>query len=93
MTQRRISDSPEPARPLNSGEPLRTIAARPRTFSSSGSTVRILSIRWSRNSIDPSETAGRPGPNRPLKPSCLCYLTTSRWEVFHSTPNGGLDRQ
>ena len=78
MTQRRISDSPDPARPVNNGDPLRTIAARPRTFASSGSTVRILSIRWSRNSMDPSETAGTPGPKRPLKPSCLCSLTTSR---------------
>ena len=35
---------------------------------------RIFEIRCSRNSSDPSQTRGSPGPKRPLKPFSSCSL-------------------
>ena len=67
MIHRRISDSAPPAAPENSGEPENTIASRvpPSMMSGvagSSATGFILLIMCIRNSSDPSETRGRPGP-------------------------------
>jgi hypothetical protein len=50
MIQRRISDSPEPAAPVNIGEPLKTIARREPPCSGG----RIFEIMCWRNSSEPS---------------------------------------
>ncbi len=86
--QRRISDSPEPAPPLNNGEPDKTIAARPPPFLGSSS----LLARCMRNSIEPSLIRGNPGPKRPNAP-CLCSRSTADLSFSHFLPNGGLDKQ
>ena len=87
-------DSPDPAPPVNSGEPLSTMAARPAAwFSSAEPGSRILEIMCMRNSSEPSETRGRPGPKRPPKPATVCSRSTSLRFCFQSTPNGGLERQ
>ena len=70
MIQRRISDSPEPAAPVNSGEPLKTIARR-EPPSSGGFILEIMCCR-KRN--EPSLMRGRPAPKRPSKPLRLGLL-------------------
>ena len=88
----RISDSPEPAAPVKSGEPLKTIAIRepPPPFTSTGFIFEIMC--W-RKSSEPSLIRGRPAPKRPASPSDLCSYSTSSFTFFHSTPNGGLARR
>ena len=61
MIHRRISDSPDPAAPVNRGEPLNTIARR--APPSSGRF--ILEIMCWRNRKLPSLIRGVPAPNRP----------------------------
>src|SRR3954454_8103924 len=65
MIQRRISDSPEPAAPVNSGEPLKTIAIR----DPPSSTGFILLIMCWRKRKLPSLIRGSPAPKRPASPS------------------------
>ncbi len=60
--QRRISLSPEPAAPVNSGLPLKTMASREPPCS----TDLILAIMCWRNRKDPSLMRGSPAPKRPL---------------------------
>ena len=84
--QRRISDSPDPAPPENSGEPLNTIASRVPP----SATGFILEIMCCRNRNEPSLMRGRPAPNRPACPRASNSSVTSSWTFFHSTPNGGL---
>ena len=85
-------DSPDPAPPVNSGEPFSTIAPRPATaFGSPGFGSRSAPTRCMRNSSDPSDTRGRPGPNRPAKPATACSVSMRLRYCFQSTPNGGLD--
>ena len=74
---------------MNNGEPLRTIAKR--LPPSQLLTGCIFEIRCSRNSSDPSDTRGRPGPNRPASPRCSYSSVTDFCWVFQATPNGGLD--
>ena len=85
MIQRRISDSPDPAAPVNSGEPLNTIA----TLDPPSSGRFIFEIMCCKNKKLPSLIRGSPAPKRPAKP-CVSY---SSWTVsltfLHSTPNGG----
>ena len=83
--QRRISDSPDSAAPVNSGEPLKTIASRA-PLSSTGSIFEIMCCR---NRNDPSLIRGSPAPKRPAWPSSASSSTSSL-TFFHSTPNGGL---
>ena len=64
MIQRRISDSPDPAAPVNSGEPLNTIASR-EPPSVMGFIFEIMC--WMNRKL-PSLILGVPAPNRPLKP-------------------------
>ncbi|MCY1561481.1 hypothetical protein D9M68_987430 [compost metagenome] len=71
---------------MNSGEPLRMMPIREPP--SRGS--RILLVRCSRNSSEPSDTRGRPGPKRPAKPFSLCSSVIRFCTFFHSTPKGGL---
>ncbi len=80
-------DSPEPAPPVKSGLPLRTMAARPPP----SSAFRIFEMRCMRKSIDPSETRGSPGPNRPAYPRWACSSVTAFCCFFQSTPNGGFE--
>ena len=61
MIQRRISDSPAPAPPVNSGDALKTIARRLPPFS--GGFI-FENMCW-RNSSEPSLILGRPAPKRP----------------------------
>ncbi len=86
MIQRRISDSPEPAAPVNSGEPLKTIASR----EPPSATGFILEIMCWRNRNEPSLIRGSPAPNRPAKPLVCASVLTASSTFFHSTPNGGL---
>ncbi len=86
MIQRRISDSPEPAAPVNSGEPLKTMASR-EPPSDSGF---ILAIMCCRNRNEPSLIRGSPAPKRPPNPRPACSSRIARSTFFHSTPNGGL---
>ena len=86
MIQRRISDSPEPAAPVNSGDPLNTIATR--APPSSGRF--IFEIMCCRNRKLPSLMRGRPAPKRPAKPWAACSSRMVSATIFHSTPNGGL---
>ena len=86
MIQRRISDSPDPAAPVNSGEPLKTIASREPPWS----TGFIFEIMCCRNRKLPSLIRGSPAPNRPAKPFDSCSSRTTSATFFHSTPNGGL---
>ena len=86
MIHRRISDSPEPAAPVNSGEPLKTIASREPP--SSGRF--IFEIMCCRNRNEPSLIRGSPAPNRPSNPFVWASVLTSSSTFFHSTPNGGL---
>src|SRR5216684_3488806 len=61
MIQRRISLSPEPASPVNRGEPLKTIASRePSGF--------IFEIMCMMKSSEPSLMRGSPAPKRPFEP-------------------------
>ena len=69
MIQRRISDSPDPAAPVNRGEPLNTIARR--APPSSGRF--ILEIMCCRNRKLPSLIRGVPAPNRPREPSGVVF--------------------
>ena len=83
--QRRISDSPDPACPEKSGDPDRTIPTRePVGF-------MCESMCW-RKRNDPSETRGRPAPNRPWKPCLVCSSLIGAAYAFQSTPYGGLAR-
>src|SRR5690625_2656221 len=66
----RISDGPEPAPPLNSGEPFRTMPALPPRPVSS--TSRIFEATCSRNSIAASPTAGSPGETPLTTTGVLC---------------------
>src|SRR5271168_3902034 len=84
-------DSPDPAPPVKSGEPFSTMARR--LPPSPPRTGCILEMRCSRNSSDPSETRGRPGPKRPAKPRCSCSSVTDFCWVFQATPNGGVGQQ
>ena len=86
MIQRRISLSPDPAAPVNRGEPLKTIASR----EPPSSTGFIFESMCCKNSSDPSLIRGRPAPKRPPKPSVSCSTVISSLTFFHSTPNGGL---
>ncbi len=85
--KRLISDSPEPAPPLNKGEPDKTMAARPPPFSGSSN----LEIRFCKKSIEPSLTLGKPAPKRPSKPFSLCSRCTASASLFQVIPNGGLE--
>ena len=89
MIQRRISDSPEPAAPVNRGEPLKTMARREPPCSAG----RIFEIMCCRNSSEPSLMRGKPAPKRPAKPSDFASAFTAVSTFFHSTPNGGLARR
>ena len=83
MIQRRMLLSPEPASPVNSGEPLETIATRePSGF--------ILLIMCCRKRKEPSLMRGRPAPKRPSKPRLSASSRMKRSSGFHSTPKGGL---
>ncbi len=62
--QRRISDSPESAPPVKSGEPLRIMPMW--LWDSSGSFMRAM--RCCKKSIWPSDLRGVPAPKRPSKP-------------------------
>ena len=86
QSRRRISLSPDPADPVNSGEPLKTMARRvPPSFESF-----ILLIMCSRNNSDPSLMRGNPAPKRPPKPCCSFSRLMKSAYGFHSTPKGGL---
>jgi hypothetical protein len=77
--QRRISDSPDPACPENSGDPDRTIPTRdPAGF--------MWESMCCRNSSDPSETRGRPAPKRPWWPCFSCSSLIGAEYAFQSTP-------
>ncbi|MNN60031.1 hypothetical protein D3C81_1751860 [compost metagenome] len=54
------------------------------------SAARILLTKCIMNSNEPSDTRGRPGPKRPVKPFSLCSSVISFCSLFHSRPNGGL---
>ena len=71
MIQRRISDSPDPAAPVNSGEPLNTIASREPPCSGR----LILAIMCWRNRKLPSLMRGSPAPNGPRSRACSFALT------------------
>ena len=86
MIQRRISDSPDPAAPVKSGDPLNTMATR----EPPSSTGFILEIMCCRKRKLPSLMRGSPAPNLPANPSFLCSSSTSSRTFFHSTPKGGL---
>jgi hypothetical protein len=90
MIQRRISLSPEPAPPVNSGEPLKTMAMRLPPWSPVDSPGFIFESMCSRNSSEPSFLRGRPAPKRPAMPWFSCSSLTSR-AAFQSTPKGGLE--
>ena len=81
-SQRRISDGPEPAPPVNSGEPLRTIPARPPP-SETGRSFEATS--W-RNSICPSLMAGVPPGKRFVAPPAAISFSTAVREAFQSPP-------
>ncbi len=85
IIQRLISDSPEPASPVNNGEPLKIIAIR-LPFSS----CFILDIKCCRNKREPSDILGSPAPNLPLYPSFSYSSRINFSAFFHSTPKGGL---
>ena len=77
----RISDSPLPASPVNSGEPLKTIPILEPDTS-------ILSIKCCKNNNDPSDVRGVPTENLPLESFSSCFIKSS--SDFQLTPNGGL---
>jgi hypothetical protein len=77
MIQRRIFDGPDPASPLNKGEPLKTMAIFEPSPPFSGGKC-ILEIMCCKNRNEPSLMAGNPAPNRPAKPSALYIFTTHR---------------
>jgi hypothetical protein len=75
--------SPEPASPVKSGEPLKTMARRvPCGF--------IVPSMCCRKRKEPSLMRGRPAPKRPLKPRPSASSRTTFSCGFHSTPKGGL---
>ena len=88
ISQRRISLSPEAAAPVNSGDPLNTMASREPL----PSRLNLDIMCW-RNSSDPSLTRGSPAPNRPAMPNLSCSSSISFCTFFHSTPKGGLERK
>ena len=89
MIQRRISDSPEPAAPVNSGEPLKTIATREPP--SSGRF--ILEIMCCRKRNEPSLMRGRPAPKRPLKPLRLGLLADLVLDLLPLDPERRIGEQ
>ena len=87
MIQRRISDSPDPAAPVNRGEPLNTMARR--APPSSGRFILEI-MCWRKRKLPSLIRVSTPAPNRPAKPRVLCSDRTWLATIFHSTPNGGL---
>ncbi len=79
MIQRRISDSPELAPPVKSGEPLRMMPMK--LWDSSGSFIRAM--RCCKKSICPSDLRGVPAPKRPSKPRAASAVTASK-SLLHS---------
>ena len=78
--KRRISLSPLPASPVNSGEPFMMIAMRAPPWS--GALARASMC--SRNRVWPSLMRGSPGPNRPVAPRSCSSVTVSlsRFQSF-----------
>ena len=89
LTGSEASLSPEPAPPVNRGEPLKTIANRDPYLCSIRRTGSNLLIMCCKKSSDPSLTRGKPAPNRPLWPSTSCSRWISFCSFFQSTPKGG----
>ena len=89
MIHRRISLSPEPAPPVNRGEPLKTMARREPFLRSAGATGSNFAIMCCRKSSEPSVMRGSPAPKRPSKPRWSRSRRTSFCCRFQSTPNGG----
>ena len=76
----RIFDGPDSAAPLNNGDPLRTMPARPPP----SWVGRIFCAKWHRNSICPSPIEGSPWENR--EPGMRDSFSTASWEAFQSKP-------
>ena len=93
MIHLRMSLSPEPAPPVKSGEPLKTMARREPCLCSVGRTGSNLPIMCCRKSSEPSLTRGSPAPKRPAKPRLSCSRWISFCCFFQSTPKGGLVRK
>ncbi len=89
MIQRRISDSPEPAAPVNSGEPLKTIARREPP--SSGRF--IFEIMCCRNRKLPSLIRGSPAPKRPAKPWVVVFVLDGVFDLLPLDPERRVGEQ
>ena len=96
MIQRRISDSPDPAAPENSGRAgeARSPSREPPSIhgvAGSSATGFIFESMCCRNSNEPSDDAGQPG----AEPAVEAQRARPRRLIgsayaFQSTPNGGL---
>jgi hypothetical protein len=89
MIQRRISLSPEPASPVNSGEPLKTMASASRPPSPSGVGVHLADHvlqEQQRAVVD----ARQPGAEAAGEALLFVLALDDRLLGFHSTPKGGL---
>ena len=71
MIQRRMLLSPDPAPPVNSGEPENTMASREPCLCSFGRTGSNLAIMCWRKRREPSFTLGSPAPKRPCEAPLL----------------------
>ena len=87
MIQRRISLSPEPAPPVKSGEPLKTMAMR------EPASVLRRRLELGDHVLEEQQRAvvdaRQPAPKRPSKP-CVSCSSLDLLLCFHSTPKGGL---
>ena len=87
MIQRRISLSPEPASPVNSGEPLKTMASRePPSLDRLHLRDHVLEEQ-ERAVVDPRQAGAEPA-GEALR--LVLVLDRVLLTFFHSTPNGGL---
>jgi len=84
-----VAPPPEPAAPVNRGEPLKTMAMR----DPPSAMGFILAIMCCKNRKDPSLILGNPAPKRPWNPSLSCSVLIVSSTFFHSTPNGGFEMQ
>ena len=74
MIHLRMSLSPEPAPPVKSGEPLKTMASREPCFCSAGRTGSNLETMCCRKSSEPSLTRGSPAPKRPCEAALVVLV-------------------
>ena len=93
MIQRRMLLSPDPAPPVNSGEPENTMASREPCLCSFGRTGSNLAI----NVLEKEEGAvvhpRQPGSEAAREAPLLMSRRTSPCWRFQSTPKGGLVRK